>query len=450
MTQTATKLQATQEPVEKPQRIMRSYKYRLFPTKEQEDVLKSYIDQLRDIWNRYVKLNKERYEKGEERLTWVTASTDYTAHKSANPDAFDVPRDIVTAMFKDLEQAYQAAYSRMDKYYKKKAAGIPLEPGEERFGFPKLRNNEYQNMHIKCNLLPERWIYGFPGYIKFPGKLTMKYLLTRPLPESYGPKKYAAVISYKGGHWQIVIQVEIREDPKKAPNKSITIRTDRPHGIALEEDKLENDYRQFRQRVMRTYKNWQRKQSCRQGYETPEERKAREEHNRTCPKGKRILAPKKSNNFRRAHANLSRLGHVLRNIHVDYMHKFANHLVQNYRHIHIDVREWEHLRIKSVINAEDDLHCQNCGELITMLEEKLQLYPDSTLKITKPLIEEKDDLTKKRYRVRFVKLLEGRKWKEIHTEKSKEYRAFKKAQQEKKKKKEEEKRQAESGKPEEA
>ncbi len=441
MTQ-STQLQVTEPEVEtKPKRIMRSYKYLLQPTPEQEILLKDYIAQLRDIWNHYVKINKMNYEQGQKRMNWIALLQDHTLYKQAYPDAYDLPRTFVTAMAEDLEQSYLAAYARVKKYKEKKEAGTPLEPGDTEFGFPRFRNSEFENNHIKSKSLPEHHVYGTPGYITFPNLKNLKYLLTRPLPEPSGQKYYSAVISFKGGKWQVVIQVEVKAEENNAPARSITIRTDRPHGIALEADKLEPDYRRFRQRVMLTYKNWQRKQSCRQGYETKEEMEERIEHNKTCPRSERILAPKKSSNYRRAHANLTRLGNVLRNIHHDYLHKLANHLVRNYRHIHVDIREWEHLRIKNVIDAEADLHQQNCGEFVKILEEKLQMYPKSTLKVTKPMMEEIDELTNRRYRVRFAKMLEGRKWKEIHTAGLEEYKAFKRL---KKKREEEAKKKAEA------
>ena len=395
------------------ERIIRSYKFRMFPEEGTETTLNKWIDQLHLIWNHYLCKCKALRNNGCFVMSWVDMSKDFTDYKNTYPEDYDLPRDMATNMFKDLQQSYALAFDKKKAFFAKKAKGIETTPEEAKFGFPRYRNDVLRSRHFKVANATEKHVYGVPGYVKINKVPPIRYDLTRLIPKDEVQGTYAVVVTYKGGKWYVIFQVPVICASAKAPNKKITIRTSRPHRLNIEDDKTETDYLRYRKVVIRKYKNWQRKLTCRVGYETKAEEEARSEHNKNCKAGEKIKAPVKSKNYRKAHAEMSRLGAVLGRIHKDYLHKLTTRLVNNYRHIHINISDWDDLVFKHVLEGKGDIHKQNCGDLVKLLAEKMERYPESTLTVTYPPRKEKDKTTAKMIKKRAVKLFACKKWKSI-------------------------------------
>ena len=98
----------------------KGYKYRIYPTKKQAEHLEIMFSGKRFVWNRFLELNMERFEKKEKILTYNQMSSMLTKLKRANLWLYQCEKSILQNTLKSLSIAYKKFIKGTMKYTKRK------------------------------------------------------------------------------------------------------------------------------------------------------------------------------------------------------------------------------------------------------------------------------------------------------------------------------------------
>ena len=103
--------------------VEKAYKFRIYPNKQQEELINKTFGCCRFIYNRYLAKRIELYENNKETYSYKQCSSDLTSLKKElawlkEPDKFSLQNSL-----KDLENAYK-------KFFK------------EKIGFPKFKSKK--------------------------------------------------------------------------------------------------------------------------------------------------------------------------------------------------------------------------------------------------------------------------------------------------------------------
>lgn len=117
-----------------------SYKFRLYPNKEQENLILRTLGCCRYVYNHYLALRKEHYEQTGETLNYVGCAKDLTGLKQQEETNWlkEVDATALQSSLRDLDTAYQNFFRRVKKGEK---------PGYPRF---KNKHNRHQSYKSKC------------------------------------------------------------------------------------------------------------------------------------------------------------------------------------------------------------------------------------------------------------------------------------------------------------
>ena len=185
--------------------MIKSYKIRLYPTKEQEQKMWQHIGACRYIWNYMLALQQQRYKDGEKHLSRFDTIKLLTPLKQEEDKSWlkNVANASLQIVCTDLSKAY-------DKFFKKQG------------GFPKFKSRK----HSKPNF-PTRnerlWFDGIYVNIEKIGKI--KYKTDYTIPYGRGNKFTNPRVSYQNGKWMLGFGMECE-------NQAL-ILTDKPMGIDL-------------------------------------------------------------------------------------------------------------------------------------------------------------------------------------------------------------------------
>ena len=116
--------------------VEKAYKFRMYPNKQQEELINKTFGCCRFIYNRYLAKRIELYENNKETYSYKQCSSDLTNLKKElvwlkEPDKFSLQNSL-----KDLESAYK-------KFFK------------EKIGFPKFKSKKLIGFHIELISLME-------------------------------------------------------------------------------------------------------------------------------------------------------------------------------------------------------------------------------------------------------------------------------------------------------
>lgn len=117
-----------------------SYKFRLYPNKEQENLILRTLGCCRYVYNHYLALRKEHYEQTGETLNYVGCAKDLTGLKQQAKTNWlkEVDATALQSSLRDLDTAYQNFFRRVKKGEK---------PGYPKF---KSKRNHRQSYKSKC------------------------------------------------------------------------------------------------------------------------------------------------------------------------------------------------------------------------------------------------------------------------------------------------------------
>lgn len=117
-----------------------SYKFRLYPNKEQENLIQRTFGCCRYVYNHYLACRKETYEKTGETLNYCACAKDLTDLKKQEETAWlkDVDATALQSSIRDLDTAYQNFFRRVKQ---------GKNPGFPHF---KSKHNHKQSYKSKC------------------------------------------------------------------------------------------------------------------------------------------------------------------------------------------------------------------------------------------------------------------------------------------------------------
>ena len=111
----------------------KAFKYRIYPTKKQQDLIQKTFGCCRFVYNYYLNMRKESYEKDKTYVTYNMCSKDMTSLKKQLEWLKEPDKDALQKSLKDLDVAYQ-------KFFK------------EHTGYPKFKSkkNRYKSYRTSC------------------------------------------------------------------------------------------------------------------------------------------------------------------------------------------------------------------------------------------------------------------------------------------------------------
>ena len=140
----------------------KAYKFRMYPNKQQEELINKTFGCCRFIYNRYLAKKIELYKENNETFSYKQCSSDLTNLKKElvwlkEPDKFSLQNSL-----KDLENAYK-------KFFK------------EKIGFPKFKSKKTNRFSYKTNFTNGNIVY-YGKYIKLP-KLGLVKIRDKQVPQ---------------------------------------------------------------------------------------------------------------------------------------------------------------------------------------------------------------------------------------------------------------------------
>lgn len=185
--------------------MYKSYKIRLYPTKEQEQKMWQHIGACRYIWNYMLALQQQRYKDGEKHLSRFDTINLLKPLKQEEDKSWlkNVANTSLCAVCSDLAKAY-------DTFFKKQG------------GFPKFKSRKRSkpNFPTRYDAL---WFSESHANIEKIGKVV--YKTDRELPLGKGNKFTNPRVSYQNGKWMLSFGMECENQTP--------VLTDKPMGIDL-------------------------------------------------------------------------------------------------------------------------------------------------------------------------------------------------------------------------
>lgn len=153
--------------------ILRAYKYRIYPNKEQETLINKTIGSCRFIYNHYLAKKIELYKNDKQIFTYKSCAGDLKKLKIEYNWLCEVDSISLQQSLRDLDRAYQNFFRKIKK-------------GDKELGFPKFKskknpNRSYRTQNINNNIsifnsnkikLPKLGLVKFINSRNFDGKIT--------------------------------------------------------------------------------------------------------------------------------------------------------------------------------------------------------------------------------------------------------------------------------------
>lgn len=112
-----------------------SYKFRIYPTAAQAEQMQRTFGCCRFVWNRYLALRKDIYEKDGKTMNYYACSGDMTQFKKTMPWLREVDATALQSSLRDLDTAYQNFFRRVKQGQKP--------------GYPKFKSKHHSRRSYK-------------------------------------------------------------------------------------------------------------------------------------------------------------------------------------------------------------------------------------------------------------------------------------------------------------
>lgn len=302
----------------------KAFKYRIYPTKKQQELIQKTFGCCRFVYNYYLNIRKESYEKDKISVTYNMCSKDMTSLKKQLEWLKEPDKDALQKSLKDLDMAYQ-------KFFK------------EHSGYPKFKSkkNRYKSYRTSCTNNNVRYD---SRKIKLP-KIGWVKTKDKQLPQ--GRILNATISQEPNGHYYCSLcctDVEVPQFTKTNKNIGIDLGL---VDFAIFSDGTKIDNPKF--------------------YEKSENKLA---------KLQRELSRKTigSNRWDKARIKIANLQKHISNQRKDFLQKLTTTIVKNY-----DVICIENLDVKSMKETYSAIHNKRIGdvswsEFYRMLTYKTQWY----------------------------------------------------------------------------
>jgi putative transposase len=110
--------------------MMKSFKYRLYPTRKQADILQFTLDCNRELYNAALEERREAWRMCKVSLTYEMQSAQLPAIKEDRPEFAEIYAQVLQDTLKRVDKAFKAFFRRVKKGEK---AGYPRFQGYHRY-----------------------------------------------------------------------------------------------------------------------------------------------------------------------------------------------------------------------------------------------------------------------------------------------------------------------------
>lgn len=183
--------------------MIKSYKVRLYPNKEQEQLMWKHIGACRYIWNYMLELQEQRYKDGEKHLSAFGMNKRLTPLKKENKYSWlcEISNHSLQRTCRDLHIAY-------DGFFKKQK------------GFPKFKSRKHSKASYPLRI---DYLYFQDGQVTVEKVGKIKYKTDFDLPQGKGHKFSNPRISYINGKWMLSFGIECENQARELTDKLMGI-----------------------------------------------------------------------------------------------------------------------------------------------------------------------------------------------------------------------------------
>ena len=281
--------------------MRRTFKFRLYPNKKQENKLNNSLETCRSLYNELLGVKKETYEANGENISGYDLNNLIKQHYKLERKQL---KEVHSQVLQNVSDRINKAFSNYFRRVKEKQNGKDIKVGYPRF--KKLyRSLTYPQYGFELN---EKLKLSKIGDIKIKQHRELK-----------GVIKTLNIKKTPSGKWFASFSCEIETTQKLHPNKDIKVGIDLglTHFATLSDGTVIDNPRFLRK----------------------SERKLKREHRRLSKK------KKSSNNKDKQRIKLAKRYEVLTNQRMDFLHKISYNLTQKYGYIAL-----ENLNIKGMVH----------------------------------------------------------------------------------------------------
>ena len=216
--------------------MLRTYGYKLKPTKTQVLWLEDILERLRHLQNSAINGRKAVYETETRTLSYNEQARELTVARQRDTYYKDVPAQFQQNVLKRVDLAFKAFFRRVRSG---ETPGYPRMRSRYRsFTWPLLRS---KNGHAPVPIVETDTRY---ARLKVPKLGKVKVRLSRPLA---GVPKACTVVKKASG-WHVRIVCELPDRPKVEPNKGIGIDVGTKHFLTTSNGDTVENPRFYRER----------------------------------------------------------------------------------------------------------------------------------------------------------------------------------------------------------
>lgn len=319
--------------------MLKGFKYRIYPTKEQEVQLAKTFGSCRFVYNQLLAKKIELYKEEKQSLSYSNCSSILTIMKKEEFTWLkEIDKFALQNSLKDLDQAYQNFFRRVKK-------------GGDKVGFPKFKSKRNHNYSYKTNFTNNNIKVDFENNrVQLP---KLKWVRCKLHREFKGSIKSATISKTPSGKYFVSFCVEVEHSVLPKNNNSVGI------DLGIKDLVITSDGEVFSNDKL-TYK-----------YEKQLARLQRQFAHKT----------KGSNNWHKHRIKIARLYEKITNIRKNNLHLISSQLIKENQFIFS-----EDLNIKGMVknhNLAKSIHDASWYELTRQLEYKSQWNGRVYLKINR-------------------------------------------------------------------
>ena len=187
-----------------------AYKYRLYPNREQENLILRTFGCCRFVFNHYLALRKETYEQTGKTLNYYACAKDMTGLKQQEETLWlkEVDATALQSSLRDLDDAYQHFFRRVKK--------------GEKPGYPRFKSRHHHKQSYKCKCVGTN-IKVLDGAVQLPKLGKVKCRISRPVR---GRILSATVSRSASGKYYVALCCRLEENIPKLPSTGAVVGLD--------------------------------------------------------------------------------------------------------------------------------------------------------------------------------------------------------------------------------